>query len=168
MELLKTLGMSNLPGVKQQQAQTGYGGFSAPAGGYSGGEFFPLNQGIDWSRVGATAHTRGQRHSLPACLSFAECNTSMMCRLCRLPFSSDFAVCTYNWRPYALAQAAAAAAATAAGERLHNRAPVEVSLWLGLREAFALPATNCEPKLEGMAAERACTTSCRVMWKGTL
>lgn len=34
MELLKTLGMSNLPGVKQQQAQTGYTGFGGPAGGY--------------------------------------------------------------------------------------------------------------------------------------
>ena len=35
MDLLKTLGMSNLPGVKQQQAQTGgYAGFGGPAGGY--------------------------------------------------------------------------------------------------------------------------------------
>ena len=35
MDLLKTLGMSNLPGVKQQQVQTGgYAGFGGPAGGY--------------------------------------------------------------------------------------------------------------------------------------
>lgn len=35
LDLLKTLGMSNLPGVKQQQAQTGgYQGFGGPAGGY--------------------------------------------------------------------------------------------------------------------------------------